>query len=298
MPTPCFGVCMLLTLLLKFPCLYIIWGGDAPAFLYCIAICCKKNQSNMQGLTRRRLGQLLRGAWGRCSDSVDVYIEQAGVSGSRSMVHFYEIFSKERRAEGRRRLQEELKKGHFDDFKQLRDTNGKLFRGSVGLLPQKISDVFPVPSLVSGVFQRDKRAVLLCAAARDGAQPMIDAWTTAFDNHFQNQDPGMVGIIELSVVDSMVMSLPVLRSLLCNEKQQAVFEEKYQHVDAKSLFLFKGNKGFQEVLDMFQNRLIGYIYLLDKEGRIRWKGCGFPEEEELNHLIQAALDLVGNKGRG
>jgi ATPase complex subunit ATP10 len=252
----------------------------------------------MQGLTRRRLGQFLRGAWGRCSETVDLYTNQTGVSGSRSMVNFYEIFSKERRAEGRRRLQEELKKGHFDDFKQLRDTNGKLFRGSVGLLPQKISDVFPLPSVVSGSFQRGKRAVLLCAAARDGAQPMIDAWTRAFDDHFRDQDPRMVGIIELSVVDSVVMSLPVVRSLLCNEKQQAEFEEKYQHVDAKSLFLFKGSTGFQDVLDMFQNRLIGYVYLLDQEGRIRWKGCGFPEEEELNHLIQAASGLAEEKGRG
>lgn len=226
------------------------------------------------------------------------------------MVHFYEIFSKEKREQGRKRLQQEMKKGHFDDFKQLRDTQGKLFQGSPGLLPiSSRSARFPRAHVVDGkdeyvgvteVFGSPKTAVLLCAGCREGAQPMIDAWAKPFDDWFSNdrwdqiekkREASSVGIVEMSVVDSFVMSRWPFRSYLCSK--QAGFESKYSGVDARTVFLFGGYNGFQEVLDMFENRLIGYVYLLDREGRIRWRGCGFPNvPEEMEYLLRATDALL------
>lgn len=232
----------------------------------------------------------------------------------RHMVHFYEIFSKERREQGRKRLQEEMKKGHFDDFKQLRDTQGKLFRGSPGLLPIS-SMIFPHVHVMNGrsehvgtiteVFgSNPKAAVLLCVGCREGAQPMIDAWARAFDDWVSQQQSEAdnntketpVGIVEMSVVDSFVMSMWPFRSILTGK--QTDFQDKYSGADACNVFLFRGQDGFQEVLDMFENRLIGYVYLLDSAGNIRWKGCGFPDmPEEMNHLLKATRALLNTNNK-
>lgn len=227
-------------------------------------------------------------------------IDTGGGDGSR-MVHFYELFSKEKREQGRKRLQEEMKKGHFDDFKQLRDTRGKLFRGSANLLPisarslrfpdVRVSDGKEEYKGITEVFDSPKTALLVCVACREGAQPMIDAWTGPFDAWISSQEKEdlSVGIVEMSVVDSFVMSMWPFRSFL----KQAGFEDKYSRVDARSVFLFGGRDGYQEVLDMFENRLIGYVYLVDRGGRIRWRGCGFPDvPEEMEHLLQATEALL------
>lgn len=216
----------------------------------------------------------------------------------RRMVHFYELFNKEKREQGRKRLQEEMKKGHFDDFKQLRDTRGKLFRGSPNLLPISsrslrfpnvcVTDGQDEYSGITAVFDSPKDALLVCVACREGAQPMIDAWTGPVDVWFSKQKDVSFGIVELSVVDSLVMSMWPFRSFL----KQTGFEEKYSGADARSVFLFGRRDGFQDVLDMFENRLIGYVYLLDSTGRIRWRGCGFPEDAELEHLLQATTTLL------
>jgi len=216
------------------------------------------------------------------------------------MVHFYELFDKNKREQGRKRLQEEMKKGHFDDFKQLRDTRGKLFRGSPSLLPISSTSVrFPHVRLtdgkedyqsITGIFDSPKKALFVCVACREGAQPMIDAWTGPVDDWFSKQarKDESFGIVEMSVVDSFVMSMWPFRSFL---KQSGV-EGRYSGVDASSVFLFRGRDGFQDVLDMFENRLIGYVYLVDSDRRIRWRGCGFPEEDELKHVLQATQALL------
>ncbi len=211
----------------------------------------------------------------------------------RSMVHFYELFSKEKREEGRKRLREELKRGHFDDFKQLRDTGGKLFQGSASLTPRSVSERFPSVLVSSsdgkeGVLGTEgKDAVLVCAACRDGAQPMIDQWAMGFDDALCENDG--VGIVELSIVDSKIMSLWPFRGMLY--AQQSGFDGKYR-VDAQSVFLFPGKQGYQKMMDMMGNRLTGYVFLVDREGRIRWRGCGFPSEEEMRWLVSGAETLL------
>ena len=37
------------------------------------------------------------------------------------------------------------------------------------------------------------------------------------------------------------------------------------------------------------NRLVGYVYLLDQEGRVRFRGSGSPTEDELQLLFQVCL---------
>jgi ATPase complex subunit ATP10 len=230
------------------------------------------------------------------------------------MVNFYEIFSREKRDIGRKRLQEEMKRGHFDDFKQLRDTQGKLFRGSPKLLPgthpSSSSSLFSRVDVVDGVTKESislmeafsggerggkKKAILLAVACRDGAQPMLDAWvrgwTQAMTDSTYLDDRGHIyskmGLLELSVVDSVVMGLAPFRTLLFGKVR-----ETSRGIDAKTAFMFTHSKGYNQVLESLENRLIGFVYLLDSNGSIRWRGCGFPDEDELLWLANATRTLL------
>jgi hypothetical protein len=45
------------------------------------------------------------------------------------------------------------------------------------------------------------------------------------------------------------------------------------------------------------NRLVGYVYLLDQEGRVRFRGSGAPTEEELQLLFQVTEECVAERER-
>ena len=192
-------------------------------------------------------------------------------------------------------FQEELKKGHFDDFKQLRDTNGKVFQSSPTLLSKKTAQRFPsiVPYGRNGeptdFPEHNGRIILVCAAFREGAQPMIDAWSKAFDLKFRDQNKAM--IVEVSLVDSFVMSLWPFRSTIL--AQAAKSEEKYS-MNSNFLFLFKDVDFFQRKLEL-PNRLIGYVFLLDTENLIRWKGCGFPDKSCLLYTSPSPRDRTRSR---
>jgi hypothetical protein len=68
------------------------------------------------------------------------------VRGVKSKGFFYEIgvlFSKEKRAERAKRLQEEVNRGRFYELNELKATGGKLFESSEKLLVAASSKVFP-----------------------------------------------------------------------------------------------------------------------------------------------------------
>ena len=247
------------------------------------------------------------GAWGSCAAP----LASAQAQGRRRMVNFYELFSKERREAGRKRLQAEMRKGHFDDFKVLRDTGGKLFRGSPRAMPARLAantsdssalDVFrglevtdpkEVTCGLTDVF-RD-RVRLLAVAVRDGAQPMLDAWIDAWEGEVsglvEEGRRDQVGVVELSVVDSYVMRLPPFRGLLFRRADVGSVEGSGQSVGIgrKQVFMFT-DSGW--VTETFENRLVGYVYLLDRDGRVRWRGCGFPDEEEIGWLLGATGQVL------
>ena len=132
--------------------------------------------------------------------------------------------------------------------------------------------------------------VLVCAAFRDGAQPMINMWAKHFDEAFSGSGKN-VGLVEVSLVESLVMSLWPFRSMLmANGARHAGI----YGIDSTYLFLFRDVDRFQRAMEM-PNRLTGYVYLLDDEHLIRWRGCGFPEEGELQTLVSCTDELLLEK---
>lgn len=55
----------------------------------------------------------------------------------------FEIFSKEQRAKRKAQLKEEMQRGYFDDFRDFRDSKGKVFRAPERLVPASHAPAFP-----------------------------------------------------------------------------------------------------------------------------------------------------------
>jgi len=235
-------------------------------------------------------------------------LASAQAQGRRHMVNFYELFSKERREAGRKRLQAEMRKGHFDDFKVLRDTGGKLFRGSPRAMPVlrgantvessaldefrgvEVTDPEEVTVGLTEVYPG--RVRLLAVAVRDGAQPMLDAWIDAWVGGVDGLVPeAQVGVVELSVVDSYVMRLPPFRGMLLRRAAggAAAGSGQLPTIGRKQVFMFTDT---DRVTRTLENRLVGYVYLLDREGRVRWRGCGWPDDEEVGWLVGATRQVL------
>ncbi|CAK9186791.1 unnamed protein product [Ilex paraguariensis] len=60
------------------------------------------------------------------------------------------------------------------------------------------------------------------------------------------------------------------------------------------VYSFGDNYYFRKELKIL-NLLTGYIFLLDKFGRIRWQGFGLAAQEELSSLLSCTSLLLGEK---
>jgi hypothetical protein len=55
---------------------------------------------------------------------------------------------------------------------------------------------------------------------------------------------------------------------------------------------------------MLPKKYTGYSYLLDNQNRIRWRGCGMAQQEEVDAMLRCASELLnmtnnpGNSGGG
>ena len=218
------------------------------------------------------------------------------------------------------------RKGHFDDFRVLKDTGGKLFVGQNVRADERLADVFRGVEVKEAVVMEsssssssssssaggrvEERTVellgvapgtvrLLAVAVRDGAQPMLDAWIDAWVNRGGgsrggDDDRDCPVVVELSVVDSFVMRLAPFRRMLYSKSGGAGRGARTGGVGGggggggggRQVFMFTNSVGYDWVMGTFDNRLVGYVYLLDRRGRVRWRGCGFPERDEVDLLIK------------
>ncbi|GAB4821697.1 hypothetical protein N2152v2_008743 [Parachlorella kessleri] len=219
-----------------------------------------------------------------------------------------QVFSKEKRDERRKKLKEEMERGYFDDFKDFRDRKGKVFLASERLMPASQARLFPQIQVLqpdgtkacfpqpaisgggssssSGGGSPGESASLVCIAFRAGAQEMLEAWAVPFSQRFQGK-PG-IRVIELSLVESVVMSVWPFKQAILRGGSKG--QGKYQ-LPVEYLYHFGETEALRAALHM-TNRLTGYVYLVDGQGRVRWQGSGSPGQEELQHLLRCGGELL------
>lgn len=169
-----------------------------------------------------------------------------------------------------------MQRGYFDDFRDFRDTGGKVWQAPDRLAPASQAPPFPElhalrpdgsvatfppvrgvgggSTTASDEAAAAARASLVIVAFRAGAQEMVEAWAAPFADHFRAR-PGAVALLELALIESRLMGLWPFKAMLL--RGGAASEARYA-LPATQLFHFGGTDDLRKALHM-TNRLTGCV---------------------------------------
>ncbi|KDD74741.1 hypothetical protein H632_c1102p1 [Helicosporidium sp. ATCC 50920] len=213
-----------------------------------------------------------------------------------------EIFSKAARDERRQRINEDIRRGYFAEFKVMQQTKGRVLPPCTSLLPAQTARAFPrmecveahgdaatFPEPLPPRDQHKLRATLVTVASRASAQPYLEAWTKPFTSTLGRHDD--LGMVEITIVDSAIMRLWPMKNLLLYSGRSALLRRGEYDPPTRLLFHFGDAVAPKRELGMV-NGLTGYVFLLDSSARVRWWGSGEPRPEEIEALLSSAKTLL------
>lgn len=212
-----------------------------------------------------------------------------------------EVFSEQRIKERKESLRDELKRGYVNDLKDFRANQGKVFRSFDKLLAPEASFRFPELSFVD---KNEKpvyvpaddgsvKVALVCIAFRNGAEDMLASWRRPFRDHLQGRETAR--IYDASLVDSGLMGMWPFRQMIMNGSASAQHElQGEEHPLTDFVFHFGETREARKALGI-TNLLTGYVYLLDSQGRVRWRGSGMPDRWEVEVMLHASDALLKDK---
>ncbi|KAL6897891.1 hypothetical protein ACP4OV_006850 [Aristida adscensionis] len=226
---------------------------------------------------------------------------------SRGFLDLPKTRSKEAIEEDKARLKDEISRGYFADIAEIRKNAGKIAIASKSIIPEINAVRFPdlavespgdgalqLPLVVTpredGESQAGDKVVpdasLVCLSFRASSQKMAESWSSPFLDAFDAAKN--IHVYEVSFIDSWLLSLsPVRRAFL-------KVMRKSNHPQRHVVYAYGDHYYFRKKLEIL-NLLTGYIYLVDRMGKIRWQGFGSATEEELSSLTACTSILLDEK---
>ncbi|KAL6607753.1 hypothetical protein ACP70R_040816 [Stipagrostis hirtigluma subsp. patula] len=240
----------------------------------------------------------LAGAWG------DAPLARAAFS--RGFLDFGKKGNKEAIEKEKARLKDEMSRGYFADIAEIRKNAGKIAMANKVIIPEADAVKFPdltvespnggplhLPLVATSQQDGDSEAgdtmvpdaSLVCLSFRASSQKMAESWSLPFLDAFDAAKN--IHVYEVSFIDSWLLSSPLRRAFL---KVMRKSNNPQRHV----VYAFGDHYDFRKKLEIL-NLLTGYIYLVDRLGRIRWQGFGSATEEELSSLTACTSILLDEK---
>ncbi|XP_073063139.1 uncharacterized protein [Primulina eburnea] len=222
----------------------------------------------------------------------------------------YQIGNKEAIEKERARLKDEMNRGYFADMAEMKQHDGKIAMANKIVIPASAAAKFPMlevcysngSSLKLPITSAGKdvntpklnvpKATLLCLSFRASSQTMVDSWSSPFLDTFGHSAD--VQLYEISLIDSWLLSRNPIKKLLLKIMRKPKPEGPKDVLQRQIVYSFGDNYYFRKELRIL-NLLTGYIFLLDKMGRIRWQGFGSAEQEELSSLLSCTSLLLDEK---
>ncbi|KAJ9554709.1 hypothetical protein OSB04_009323 [Centaurea solstitialis] len=227
---------------------------------------------------------------------------------SNRFLNFYEIGNKDAIAKERARLKDEMNRGYFADMKELKEHGGKVGAANKVIIPAMAAVKFPQLEVnysngtssklpITSYGSDDElmtdsdipKATLMCLSFRATSQVMIDSWSVPFAETFGGSEK--VQLYEISFIESWLLSLTPIRKLLIRMLKKSKPQEKDGMLQRQIAYAFGDHYYFRKELKIL-NLLTGYMFLLDKFGRIRWQGFGLATEDELSSLLSCTSLLL------
>ncbi|KAG0473255.1 hypothetical protein HPP92_015112 [Vanilla planifolia] len=217
----------------------------------------------------------------------------------RNFIDLHKMMDKEAIEKEKARLKDELSRGYFADIyeivKIVASTHLQIAPANKTIIPAiaavkfpdmevKFSDgsslTLPLSELnvTEGISEIIPLASLLCLSFRASSQRMVESWITPFLNTFNASTA--VRVYEVSFIDSWLLSMSPFKNIFLKISKSS---SNPRH---RLAYSFGDHYDLRKKLQIL-NLLTGYIFLLDKQGRIRWQGFGSATPEEVSSLISS-----------
>ncbi|KAL0369588.1 UNVERIFIED_CONTAM: hypothetical protein Sangu_0276900 [Sesamum angustifolium] len=206
---------------------------------------------------------------------------------------------------------DEMNRGYFADMSEMKQHGGKIGLANKIVIPAIAAVKFPTVevnysdgSSLKLPINSDKNdpnlsksdvpraASLLCLSFRASSQPMVDSWSLPFLKTFSHSAD--VRLYEVSFIDSWLLTRSPIKKLLLKIMRKQKPDEKQDVLQRQIVYSFGDHYYFRKELRIL-NLLTGYIFLLDRLGRIRWQGFGLATPDELSSLLSCTSLLLEEK---
>nr|AKM76489.1 AT1G08220-like protein [Monsonia marlothii] len=219
----------------------------------------------------------------------------------------HKMVNKEAIEKERERLADELNRGYFADMNELKKHGGKIAAANKIIIPAMAAQKFPafevnysdgrtlkLPVIFNGNAANadgmpNPKASLLCLSFRANSQAMINSWSVPFLDTFSASKD--VELYEVSFIDFKLLCWNPIKKLLLRSLRSSNPVGRSDALQRQIVYSFGDHYYFRKELRIL-NLLTGYIYLLDKFGRIRWQGSGLASKEELGSLLSCTSLLL------
>ncbi|EGG06757.1 uncharacterized protein MELLADRAFT_48252 [Melampsora larici-populina 98AG31] len=201
------------------------------------------------------------------------------------------LVDEESRLRERKHIISEVSKGYYHDWATLRHNGNKLWTAPPSLIREERSLYFPD---IKGIAISNKQMAHTTDLFDDKVTLLAVESTRMSEEHtrsFYTEPTRMLAgepdfqLVRLNVQENPLKSWLV--SLFINNLKRNV----PAHQQSRYLLSNQNLEYFREPLGM-ANKLLGYVYLVDWDKKIRWAGCGFANAEEMRGLFTSSRALL------
>lgn len=204
------------------------------------------------------------------------------------------FLSEEAQKQRSNRLRQDLKKGYFHDIHEFHRTKGKLFHANTFITP--LSESIKLPETIYGrtiygknvnicnqINKFKPTATLLSISHNRLAYEHVSSFIKPFMNEFNgsNFDCYELIVLEKWILYSLLFPWIWTSNWLSTSHDRIPFK-LFKYGSLNSQLLSMGN---------ISNKLVGYIWLLDNQGRIRWVATGNATDQELSTMRKIVQQL-------
>ncbi|PWZ00078.1 hypothetical protein BCV70DRAFT_226730 [Testicularia cyperi] len=206
------------------------------------------------------------------------------------------LLSQEHRMASRRSIVEQATRGYFHDFHAIKSHGGKTWRAPPTLIKSERALWFP---RITGVRLSDKQktntismtrnkvsvvAILNSKISEEHAKSFYQDTVSTFSSHPQFQ------LVLINLQENPLKSFMV--SLFLSSLKQTLPENLHS-----TYILSSQNLELEKPLLGLHNKHVGYTYLVDQQGKIRWAGSAFAEQQEQSALKTCTAVLLERKAQ-
>jgi len=127
------------------------------------------------------------------------------------------------------------------------------------------------------------KVALIAVAFARGAQEMINSWVLPFEEEFYREED--VIVYEVPMIESPLWR--PARGMIDGGMRSGIPSGKHDYV----ITWYGSAAPYRKALGM-DDRSLAYLFLLDRDGTIRWEGKGFADSAGVAILLKTAKALL------